>query len=122
LALLTFVFGKKMSNRSDHTWRPYHSGWVPPLGPAEADGTRPDRIFVARRKYESCAMMQCLRMCVAQEEMWAAPAIDVANGGSGGLSVSERRMQTVGRSTLLKLERGRGHRLPALKEEVIDLT
>ena len=67
-------------------------------------------------------MMQCLRMCVAQEEMWAAPAIDVANGGSGGLSVSERRMQTVGRSTLLKLERGRGHRLPVLKEEVIDLT
>ena len=104
------------------SWRPYHSGWVPPLGPVSKDGTCPEPVFVARRKYESCAMMQALRMCVAQEEMWAAPAIAVAHGGSGGLSVSERRMQTVGRTTLLKLERGRGHRLPTLKEEVIDLT
>ena len=38
------------------------------------------------------------------------------------LSVSERRMQAVGRTTLLKLERGKGLRLQRLKEEVIDLT
>ena len=50
--------------------------------------------------------------------MWAAPAI----GGSMDLSVSERRMQAVGRTTLLKLERGKGLRLPRLKEEAIDLT
>ena len=100
------------------SWRPYHDGWVPPLGPAEADGTKPQAVFVARRKYESCAMMQVLRMCVAQEEMWAAAATE----DTGNLSVSERRMQATGRSTLLKIERGKGLRLPALKEEIIDLT
>ena len=67
-------------------------------------------------------MMQVLRMCVSQEEMWAAPAIVGAQTGEWNLSVSERRMQTAGRTTLLKLERGRGHRLPDLKEEVVDLT
>ena len=38
------------------------------------------------------------------------------------MSVSERRMQTAGRTTLLKVEKGKGLRLPAMKEEVIDLT
>ena len=73
------------------SWRPYHDGWVAPLGPSAVDGSKPSPVFVARRKYESCAMMQVLRMCVSQEEMWAAPAI----GGSMDLSVSERRMQAV---------------------------
>ena len=100
------------------SWRPYHDGWVPPVGPAGADGTKPQHVFVARRKYETCAMMQVLRICVAQEEMWAASAGDEVSN----LSVSERRMQTTGRSTLLKIERGKGLRLPALKEEIIDLT
>ena len=100
------------------SWRPYHDGWVPPVGPAEADGTKPRNVFDARRKYETCAMMQVLRMCVAQEEMWAAPAID----SSSNLSVSERRIQATGRSTLLKIERGKGLRLPAMKAEIIDLT
>ena len=103
------------------SWRPYHDGWVDPVGPVQSDGTRPPPVFVARRKYESCAMMQVLRMCVAQEEMWAAPALDSVQTGVSNLSVSERRMQTVGRTTLLKVERGKGHRLPFLKEEVIDL-
>ena len=105
------------------SWRPYSDGWVAPVGPVEADGSKPRPVFVARRKYESCSMMQILRMCVSQEEMWAAPAIAGAESGdAGGLSVSERRMQQVGRTTLLKLERGHGNRLPRLKEEVIDLT
>ena len=108
------------------TWRPYHDGWVAPMGPAEADGSKPATVFVARRKFESCAMMQILRMCVSQEEMWAAPAIACAQKGAqtgaADLSVSERRMQEKGRSTLLKMERGHGLRLPRLKEEVIDLT
>ena len=98
------------------SWRPYHDGSVTPAGPAQADGSKPQSVFVARRKYESCAMMQILRMCVSQEEMWASTA------GAVDLSVSERRMQAVGRSTLLKIERGNGHRLPKLKEEVINLT
>ena len=92
------------------------------VGPTEADGTTASPVFVARRNYESCAMMQILRMCVAQEEMWAAPAIDGVQSAVSNLSVGERRMQTTGRTTLLKIERGRGHRLPTLKEEVIDLT
>ena len=104
------------------SWRPFHDGWVAPVGPAEADGSKPAPVFVARRKYESCSMMQILRMCVSQEEMWAAPAIACAQSGVVDLSVSERRMQAVGRSTLLKLERGKGLRLPKLKEEVVDLT
>ena len=69
----------------------------------------PATVFVARRKFESCAMMQVLRMCVSQEEMWAAPAIESAASGVSNLSVSERRMQLLGRTTLLKMERvGRG--------------
>ena len=104
------------------SWRPYHDGWVAPAGPAEADGSKPASQFVARRKYESCSMMQVLRMCVSQEELWAAPAIACAQSGVADLSVSERRMQAAGRSTMLKLERGKGMRLPRLKEEVIDLT
>ena len=104
------------------SWRPYHDGWVAPAGPAEADGSKPASQFVARRKYESCSMMQVLRMCVSQEELWAAPAIACAQSGVSDLSVSERRMQAAGRSTMLKLERGKGMRLPRLKEELIDLT
>jgi hypothetical protein len=100
------------------SWRPYHDGWVPPMGPVEADGTKPPAVFVARRKYESCAMMQVLRMCVAQEEMWAAPALL----DEGNLSVSERRMLRTGRTTLLRIERGKGLRLPTMKEEIVDLT
>jgi hypothetical protein len=61
-------------------------------------------------------------MCVAQEEMWAAPALDSAQTGASNLSVGERRMQTLGRTTLLKLERGKGLRLPQLHHEIIDLT
>ena len=67
------------------SWRPYHDGLVPTVGPAQADGTKAPAVFVARRKYESCAMMQVLRMCVAQEEMWAAAATEDA----GNLSVSD---------------------------------
>ena len=89
-------------------------------------------VLVARRKYESCSMMQVLRMCVAQEELWAAQS-SAASGASSkdaqpgppavlNLSVSERRMQATGRTTLLKIERGKGLRLPSLKEEIIDLT
>lgn len=104
------------------SWRPYHDGWVAPSGPEDVDGSKPATVFIARRKYESCAMMQILRMCVSQEEMWAAPAIAAAGTGMMDLSVSERRMQAVGRSTLLKIGRGKGLRLPKLKEEVIDLT
>ena len=102
-------------------WRPFHTGWVAPAGPSNADGSKPCSVFVARRKYESCAMMQILRMCVSQEEMWAVPAIAGARAAASDvvmdLSVSERRMQERGRSTLLKIDR-----LPKLKEEVIDLT
>ena len=102
------------------SWRPYHDGWVPQ--PDAPDGTKVSPVFVARRKYESCAMMQVLRMCVAQEEMWAAPFLESARSGENNLSVSELRMQSCGRTTLLKVERGKGLRLPALKEEIIDLT
>jgi hypothetical protein len=104
------------------SWRPYHDGWVAPLGPAEADGSKPAHVFIARRKFESCAMMQLLRMCVSQEEMWAAPSMLCLQTGEANLSVSERRMQARGRSTLLKMDRGHRLRLPRLKEEVIDLT
>ena len=110
---------KKMV-RNVVSWRPYHSGYVAASGPVGVDGEAPAPVFVARRKYESCSMMQLLRMCVSQEEMWAAPWTD--GGTSANLSVSERRMQTVGRSTLLKTERGKGLRLPALQDEIIDLT
>ena len=79
-------------------------------------------MWVARRKYESCAMLQLLRACVAQEEIWAAPALQEAQSNVGSLSVSELRMQRTGRTTLIKDERGKGHRLPKLLEEVIDLT
>jgi hypothetical protein len=104
------------------SWRPCSDGMVTPAGPALADGSTPSPVYVPRRKYESCAMMQVLRMCVSQEEMWAASALESAQTGVDVLSVSERRMQTAGRSTLLKIERGKGLRLPKMKEEIIDLT
>jgi hypothetical protein len=62
-------------------------------------------------------MMQLLRSCVAQEEMWARSVL-----AQSALSVSERRMAQTGRTTLIKVERGKGHRLPKLLETVIDLT
>ena len=62
-------------------------------------------------------MLQLLRSCVSQEEGWAAPVL-----AASALSVSESRMVRTGRSTLIKVERGHGHRLPKLLEDVIDLT
>ena len=121
------------------SWRPYHDGWTNVVGPSNLGEVSRPRAWIARRQYESCAMMQLLRACVAQEEMWAAPLF--AEGCAGGvegcaggvaasssvlsapsLSVSERRMQTTGRTTLIKVERGHGHRLPKLIEDVIELT
>ena len=61
-------------------------------------------------------------MCLSQEEIWAAPAIESARSGVYNLSVSERRLQALGRDRLLKLDEGKGLRLPRLKEEVINLT
>jgi hypothetical protein len=40
----------------------------------------------------------------------------------GSVCEREAHMQAVGRSTLLKIDRGKGLRLPKLKEEVIGLT
>ena len=102
--------------RSVVSWRPVHDGWVPVAGPAPLHGQAP-QAWLGRRKYESCAMMQLLRACVAQEELWAEPVLEGA-----ALSVSEMRMQRTGRTTLIKDEEGKGHRLPKLLEEVIDLT
>ena len=62
-------------------------------------------------------MLQLLRSCVSQEERWAAPVL-----AESALSVSEMRLAQTGRCTLIKLERGNGHRLPKLLEDVIDLT
>ena len=92
-------------------WRPPDDGFVNvPNDPGK-------RHFVKRRKYDSCAMLQLLRVCVAQEELWDT-------GGEGvDLSVSERRMVQRGRVSLVKEDGGR--RLPTVKEEaeeIIDLT
>ena len=103
------------------SWRPPHDGWVSVAGPA-APGQSAPKLWLKRRKYESCAMMQLLRACVAQEEEWAAPAIQQAGSSQPSLSVSEMRIQRTGRSSLMKSESGNGHRLPKLLEEVIDLT
>ena len=92
-------------------WRPPDDGFVDdPSNPGK-------RIFVKRRKYDSCAMLQLIRACVAQEVEWGV--------GVGGvnLSVSERRLLQTGRSRLVKDTPGR--RLGSVKEEVeeiIDLT
>ena len=98
------------------SWRPFCDGLTKVSGPC-LQGESSLVAFIPRRKYESCAMMQLLRVCVAQEEMW-----DVRSSNGDGLSVSEKRMQATGRTTLIKPERGLGSRLPALVEEVIDLT
>ena len=108
------------------SWRPRHTGWVEAHGPSLA-GEKAPEVFVARRKYESCAMMQCLRACVAQEEMWDVRTEEAPAGYVGpvqllGLSASERRMHTQGRTSLIKPEQGSGSRLPTLIEEIIDLT
>ena len=103
------------------SWRPVHTGWVAVSGPAE-QGAEAPKTWVGRRKYESCAMMQLLRACVAQEEEWAAPALEGAGSTTPALSISELRMQRTGRTTLIKDERGKGHRLPKLLDEIIDLT
>ena len=55
--------------RSVVSWRPYHDGWVTVTGPANQGEVARPKVWIARRKYESCAMMQLLRSCVAQEEM-----------------------------------------------------
>ena len=99
------------------SWRPYHDGWTPIAGPANLGETSRPRVWIKRRKYESCAMLQLLRSCVAQEEMWAAPVVS-----EDSMSVSERRMAHTGRTSLIKVERGHGHRLPKLLEDIIDLT
>jgi hypothetical protein len=103
--------------RSVISWRPYHDGWVTAAGPANQGEVGRPSVWIARRKYESCAMMQLLRSCVAQEEMWSRPVLM-----QDALTVSERRMAQTGRTTLIKVERGHGHRLPKLLEDVIDLT
>ena len=107
--------------RSVVSWRPAHDGYVAAVGPTLLGGSVP-RVWVGRRKYESCAMMQLLRSCVAQEEIWAAPVLGEVSGSELALSVSELRMQRTGRTTLIKDERGKGQRLPKLLEEIIDLT
>ena len=107
--------------RSVVSWRPVHDGWVAAPGPTTIDG-QSAKVWCGRRKYESCAMLQLLRACVAQEELWAAPAIEGAACSEPLLSVSELRMQRTGRTTLIKDEQGKGHRLPKLLEEIVDLT
>ena len=99
--------------RSIVCWRPYHDGWEPPAKPGAP------RVWNGKRRYESCAMMQLMRACCSNEEMWAEGAI--VNDPSC-LSRSERRMLQTGRTTLLKIDRGNGSRLAPLAEEVIDLT
>jgi hypothetical protein len=107
------------------SWRPYCDGWTNAVGPCNLGEVSRPRVWIARRKFESCAMMQLLRACVAQEEMWAEPILapeQLSERPTLSLSVSERRMQQTGRTTLIKVERGRGHRLPKLVEDIIDLT
>ena len=99
------------------SWRPYHDGWTTVAGPANFGEVIRPRAWIKRRRYESCAMLQLLRACVSQEEMWAAPVL-----AQSAFSVSELRMAQTGRTTLIKVERGHGHRLPKLLEDVIDLT
>ena len=107
--------------RSVISWRPPCDGYIAAAGPVLKGSSAP-KVWVARRKYESCAMLQLLRACVAQEEGWAAPAIHEASASEPALSVSELRMQRTGRTTLIKDERGKGLRLPKLLAEIIDLT
>ena len=93
------------------SWRPPHDGYLPDKA------NQGQLIFNKRRKYDSCAMMQLLRACVAQEQEWLSVADRV------NMSVSELRLVQRGRASLVKQDPGR--RLPAIKEEageVIDLT
>lgn len=92
------------------SWRPPDDGFV-----NDANGKRH---FVKRRKYDTCAMLQLLRACVAQEVEWDRPRL-----GGPDLSVSERRMLQRGRVSLI--QEAPGWRLPVVKqeaEEIIDLT
>ena len=107
--------------RSVISWRPPCDGYIAAAGPVLKGGSAP-KAWVGRRKYESCAMLQLLRACVAQEEGWAAPAIHEASSSEPALSVSELRMQRTGRTTLIKNEQGKGLRLPKLLAEIVDLT
>ena len=101
--------------RSCVSWRPFCDGWVQAHGPRQRDEGEL-LTFVPRRKYESCAMMQCLRACVAQEEMWDVDKPDDV------LSATQRRLKNTGRSSVIKQERVAGPRLLHLVEEIIDLT
>ena len=49
-------------------------------------------------------MLQLLRACVSQEEMWAAPVL-----AQSALSVSEMRMAQTGRTTRIRVECCHGH-------------
>ena len=77
------------------SWRPYHDGWEPA---EKADG---GKVWNARRKFESSAMLQLMRVCCSNEEMWAE---GTSAGDPSCLSRSERRMLQTGRTTLLKIE------------------
>ena len=97
------------------SWRPFHDGWLAP----EVKGG--DRVWSRRRKYESCAMLQLMRVTNAQEEMWAAPAWEPDDA----LSASERRLRQKGRTTLIKDGKGAGNRLHGVakcEDDFIDLT
>ena len=95
------------------SWRPWDNGKVEDKTNPEAPAT-----FWKRRRYESCAMLQLLRACVAQEEVWRVKL----SGSREALSVSEARMQQRGRTTIIKSERGCGSRLKSLVEEIVDLS
>lgn len=98
--------------RSVVSWRPYHSGYK------QSSEDPSVQVFCKRRRYDSCAMMQLLRACVAQERQW-----DPVYGEEIVLSTTERRLIQRGRLNLIKEDIG--HRLPRIKqelEEVVDLT
>ena len=95
------------------SWRPFDDGRLK----SKHDPDAPPTLW-KRRRYETCAMLQLLRACVAQEEVWRVKS----SCSREALSVSEARMQQRGRTTIIKPERGGGSRLQSLVEEVIDLS
>ena len=54
----------------------------------------------SKRPYESCAMLQLLRVVVAQELIWQRPQV-----AGGGFSVAQRHLLATGRSTIVKHEK-----------------